>query len=71
MTWGLVRHGKKADEVEEKLAEVNVPGGKEVPYFVTRVSDDYEEEGEPTGAADASTNEDDLPDVSEDEPKEE
>lgn len=49
MTWGLVKYGKPAEELlpePENLAGLDVPGGKEVSYFVQRMSEDYEEEEE-------------------------
>ncbi|MCE7990808.1 MAG: sodium:proton exchanger [Roseivirga sp.] len=50
MTWGLIKYGKSEEDLEvepEKLADLDVPGGKEVSYFVQRMSEDYEEEEEP------------------------
>lgn len=47
MTWGLIKYGKSGEQLEpepEKLADLDVPGGKEVSYFVQRLSEDYEEE---------------------------
>ncbi len=62
MTWGLVRYGKgkeetSLEEADENLVKLDVAGGKEVPYFVERVSDNYEKEstegdGEETGSDD-------------------
>lgn len=49
MTWGLIKYGKPEEELEaepENLAELEVPGGKQVSYFVQRMSEDYEEEEE-------------------------
>ena len=34
MTWGLIRFSKS----KEDLADVEVPGGKKLPYFVQRLS---------------------------------
>ncbi|GAB5527846.1 MAG: hypothetical protein Roseis2KO_57180 [Roseivirga sp.] len=47
MTWGLIKYGKSEEELEaegETLAGLDVPGGKQVSYFVQRMSEDYEEE---------------------------
>ena len=49
MTWGLIKYGKTPEEVEsetEQLAGLDIEGGKEVSYFVQRLSDDYQEEDE-------------------------
>ena len=34
MTWGLIRYSKS----EEELADIDIPGGKKLPYFVQRLS---------------------------------
>jgi len=48
MTWGLIRHSKPEPEMAMVDADaeppLQVPGGKEVPYFVERMSDEYEAE---------------------------
>lgn len=65
MTWGLVRYGNNGvepEEVDENLAQLEVPGGKEVPYFVQRMSEEYEGEGE---ANEANEKRQDTPDVAE------
>ena len=49
MTWGLIRYGKTPEDVAsetQQLAGLDIEGGKEVSYFVQRLSDDYQEEDE-------------------------
>lgn len=49
MTLGLIRYGKTAEDVTaqtQQMAGLNIEGGKEVSYFVQRLSDDYQEEDE-------------------------
>ncbi len=64
MTWGLIKYGNQEEEPEvepENLVELEVPGGKEVSYFVQRMSEEYEEEGaeetEAESAAEPDTSE--------------
>ncbi len=71
MTWGLVRYGKgkeetTQEETDEKLVKLEVAGGKEVPYFVERVSDDYDEESAEGGEEEAGSDDEESEDLEED-----
>ena len=55
----LVRYSKAPEEQvaeAEEEAQLEIPGGKQVPYFVERVSEDYEEEAEETQTEEDTSN---------------
>ena len=62
MTWGLIRYGKPKEEPESTVEMATaIRGGKDVPYFVERMSDEAEEETTEVAALDEA----DEPDESE------